>query len=198
MSRKVIWLLCFCYLAAAIAFAGFEAWLDPLSGYIPAALAGHIVGGGIGIFAMAAVVPMIIWAFLRFRAVNAGGVFVLWAVLGIGMAYLSHVGNATDRDQKVAAMMPNGVFSGKDRVDFLRSSKLSCAQNQRSNPMTKKIGLSDAKIDAYCDCYASGMVEAISVDELKSMVSTGKQPASLVDKSTMMGNFCSQEVLAPK
>jgi hypothetical protein len=69
--------LCFGYVAAAIAFAGFEAWLDPLSGYIPAAVVGHVVGGGISIFALAGVLPMIIWAFMRFRGANAGGIFVL-------------------------------------------------------------------------------------------------------------------------
>jgi hypothetical protein len=176
MSRKAIWLLCFGYLAAAVAFAGFEAWLDPLSGYIPAALVGHIVGGGIGIFAMAGVLPLIIWAFLRFRAVNA----------------------AAEREQKLAAMTPNGVFAGKDRVDFLRSAKLSCAQKQRENPLTAKIGLSERKILAYCDCLAEGLAEAITVDELRTAVTTGKQAASFLDKTTMMGNFCSQQVLYPK
>jgi hypothetical protein len=198
MSRKAIWLLCFCYLAAAIAFAGFEAWLDPLSGYIPAALVGHIVGGGIGILAMAGVLPMIAWACMRFRADRAAVPFVLWAVIGCAMSFFSYYGEKVEGDQRAANAMPAGTFAGKDRADFIRSSKLSCAQNQRSNPLTKKVGLSDTKIDAYCDCYAQGMVEAISVDELKSMVATGKQPASLVDKVTMMGNFCSQEVLAPK
>jgi uncharacterized membrane protein YhaH (DUF805 family) len=198
MSRKAIWLLCFCYLAAAIAFAGFEAWLDPLSGYIPAALVGHVVGGGIGIFAMAAILPMIIWACMRFRGANAGGIFVLWAVVAVVMAYLSHVGNATDREQKIAAMTPNGVFAGKDRVDFLRSAKLSCAQKQRENPLTAKIGLSEQKIVAYCDCIAEGLAEAITVDELRTAVTTGKQAASFLDKTTMMGNFCSQQVLYPK
>jgi hypothetical protein len=39
---------------------------------------------------------MIIWAFIRFRGANAGGIFVLWAIAGIGMAYLSHVGRQCD------------------------------------------------------------------------------------------------------
>jgi hypothetical protein len=108
------------------------------------------------------------------------------------------VGNATDRTQKIAAMTPNGAFSGKDRVDFLRSAKLSCGQKQRENPLTAKIGLSEQKIVAYCDCLAEGLAEAITVDELRTAVTTGKQAASFLDKTTMMGNFCSQQVLYPK
>jgi hypothetical protein len=114
------------------------------------------------------------------------------------IAYFAHVGNAYERQNKIAKMTANGTFSGKDRDDFIRSSKLSCAQNQRANPLTAKIGLTEAKIVAYCDCYAAGMVEAITVDELRTIVATGKQPASIVDKATTLGNFCSQQVLFPK
>jgi hypothetical protein len=51
---------------------------------------------------------------------------------------------------------------------------------------------------AYCDCLAEGLAEAITVDELRTAVTTGKQAASFLDKTTMMGNFCSQQVLYPK
>ncbi len=94
--------------------------------------------------------------------------------------------------------MPNGVFSGKDRDDFIRSSKLSCAQSQKANPLTPKIGLTDAKIAAYCDCYAKSIAASITVDELRTVVSTGKQPSSIVDKATALGSSCGKQVMLTK
>lgn len=197
MSRSTIWLLCFYYLVAGLLFGAFEAWQDPLW-TVSGASIGATVGTGISIFLIAGIVPMIGWAIVRFRAERATVPFVLWAVLGCAMAYAMHVGDAFDRLQKIAAMTPNGVFAGKDRIDFLRSAKLSCAQKQRENPLTAKIGLSEQKIVAYCDCLAEGLAEAVTVDELRTIATAGKQPASFVDKITTMGNFCGQQVLYPK
>jgi hypothetical protein len=198
MSRSWIGLLCFFYLVAAILFAGFEAWLDPLSSSNPAFLVGHVVGGGVGLYVLAGILPTIIWAFMRFRGANAGGIFVLWAILAVVMAFFSDYGARYERNEKIANAMPNGVFSGKDRDDFIRSSKLSCAQSQKANPLTPKIGLTDAKIAAYCDCYANGMAASITVDELRTMVTTGKQPSSIVDKATALGSTCGKQVMLTK
>jgi hypothetical protein len=38
------------------------------------------------------------------------------------------------------------------------------------------------------------MASAISMDEIKTLVSTGKASASLIEKNTTLGNFCSQQV----
>jgi len=58
--------------------------MDPLGSRMPAVLIGLSAGGGISIFAISAVIPMIVWACLRFRADRAAVPFVLWAVIGVG------------------------------------------------------------------------------------------------------------------
>jgi hypothetical protein len=191
MSRGKIGLLFFCYLIAAFGFAAVEAWQD--SFWTPNATSiGRVAGEGLAVYVLAAVLPMIGWAFVKFRAESAGGPFLFWLLLGVGLAYLSQVGTSYDRAQKIANMAPNGVFTGKDRNDFIRSVNLSCAQNQRMNPLTSKLGLSEVKIVAYCDCYAAGMAAAITPEELRTIATTGRQPVSIVEKSTTLGNLCSQ------
>jgi hypothetical protein len=135
---------------------------------------------------------------MRFRGANAGGIFVLWAILAVVMAFFSDYGARYELNEKITNAMPNGVFSGKDRDDFIRSSKLSCAQSQKANPLTPRIGLADAKITAYCDCYANGMAASITVDELRTMVTTGKYPSSTVDKATALGSSCGKQVMLTK
>lgn len=60
----------------------------------------------------------------------------------------------------------------------LRLSTLS------ANPLTAKMRLSEQKIVAYCERFAEGMAEVMS----GVMMTTGKQPASFVEKMTIMGN----------
>src|ERR1035437_1418301 len=133
------------YLAGAAGFELFEMQQDTLSAPVPlGGSIGHLVGAAFSLFGIAGILPMIIWAFMRFRGANAGGIFVLWAILAVVMAFLIDYGARYERNEKIAIAMPNGVFSGKDRDDFIRSSKLSCAQSQKANPLTPKIALTDA------------------------------------------------------
>lgn len=199
MSRRTIWLLCFLYFGAAVGFELFEILQDPLSAPAPwAGDIGHLLGSAFSVWAISAILPIIGWAIGGFRAASAKGPFMFWLFLGVVVAAVSDYGERFERNEKIANAMPNGVFSGKDRDDFIRSSKLSCAQSQKANPLTPKIGLTDAKIAAYCDCYANGMAASITVDELRTMVSTGKHPSSIVDKATALGSSCGKLVMLTK
>jgi hypothetical protein len=194
MPRAWIWLLSFLYLVMAVAFSAYEAIQNPhwkLDGHT----IGRMIGGGLFIYGASAVVPVIAWGFARFRQGVAPPVFVTWLVIGVVLAYLSDTGNRLDRTAKIAKLTSSPVFSGKDRDDFERSVKLGCEQSQRANTLTAAIGISEAKITVYCECIAAGLAEAISLEELRYAVSNGKPPASLLDKRTVMSQFCSAEVL---
>jgi hypothetical protein len=195
MTRKTIWLLCFLYFAAAAGFALFEMQQDTLAPSVPlAGNIGHLVGLAFSFWAMAAILPMIGWAIGGFKADNAQGPFVLWLIFGVGLAGLYDYGERSERNEKITTAMPNGVFAGKDRADFIRSAMLSCTQSQKVNPLTPKVGLTDTKIAAYCGCYANGMAAEITVDELRVMLS-GVQPQSLVDKATALGVSCGKQLI---
>lgn len=196
MSR-VIWLLIALYLGAALSFGFYEAVQDPFwapSGYA----VGTMVGDGLSVFALAGALPLIGWACVKFRPSRAVVPMLAWLMIGAGFAYLIHVGNRVDHHLKIEKFVSNGGLVGREKQDFLRSAKFGCEQKQRSNPLTARIGLSDAKIVAYCDCYAAGASESLTMEELRYFVSNGKAPASFNDKAMMLGQFCGTEVLNKK
>jgi hypothetical protein len=197
MSRRAIWLLIAIYLISALSFGFYEAVQDP-AWALNADKIGRIAGGGFTIFTLTGVLPLIGWAFVKFRSSRAAVPMLAWLMIGVGMAYLSDVGNRLDRSLKIDKFVSDGGLVGKDKEDFLQSTKFSCEQQQRSNPLTGKMGLSDAKIVAYCDCYAAGASAAVTIEELRYAVSNGNPPASFKDKATMLGQFCGKEVLQKK
>jgi hypothetical protein len=91
-----------------------------------------------------------------------------------------------------AASRPNRIFGTH------RSTKLACEQQQRRNPTTKQVGISEANIVAYCDCYAAGASEAITKEEMRIMITTQKPLPSVADKATTMGQFCTEEIFGKK
>jgi hypothetical protein len=197
MRLKAIWLLLLIYFTAALSFALYEAMLDPF--WVPSSrTVGNLVGAGFATFALAGILPMIGWAFVKFRASSAVVPMVAWLVIGVCLAYLSHVGSRLDRNSKVEKFLNDGGLIGKERQDFMRSAKLGCEQKQRSDPLTAKIGISDAKIVAYCDCYAAGASEALTREELRHIVSNGKPPDTFTEKATTLAQFCATEPLKKK
>jgi hypothetical protein len=196
MSRSKIWLVVFLYFVAAMVFSTYEFIEDhPLSTFDGASV-GRVIGGGLVFFVGGAVLPMLGWAFARFRASHAVAPLVFWLLIGLGMAFLSDYGNRYERNSNLQKFTSNEALTGKDRDDMVRSTKQTCVQNQTANPLTPKLGIPANKIAAYCDCFAEGMASAISMDEIKVLISTGKVSPSLMDKNTTLGNFCSQQVFA--
>jgi hypothetical protein len=194
MSRRWIWLWSLLYLVAAIAFAAYEVVQNPFWKFNLRTI-GETVGGGLAVYGASAVLPLIAWGFARFRQQVARPVFVAWLLIGMTFAYFADAGKRMDRTASIARQPSTSVFSGKDRGDFEQSVKLGCEQAQRADPLTAKIGISEAKITVYCECLSAGLAEAISLDELRYAVSNGKPPASVLDKRATMGQFCLHEAL---
>jgi hypothetical protein len=196
MSRKSIWLLVCLYFVAATIFSAFEFIEGHPFWTFDGAFVGTVIGGGLFFFAGGGILPMLGWAITRFRASQAAAPLVFWLLIGCGLAYVSDYGSRFDRNAKLQKFTANEALTGKDRDDMVRSTKQTCVQNQTANPLTPKLGIPANKITAYCDCFAEGMASAISMDEIKVLISTGKMSPSLIDKNTTLGNFCSQQVFA--
>lgn len=101
MSKTSISITLVVYLVAASVVAGFETQMVH-PGYGGGDLVGNAVGGGLTIFVVGGVLPLIVWAFMRFRADRAAIPLVLWAILSCAMAGFSYLGNKVDRDHKLS------------------------------------------------------------------------------------------------
>jgi hypothetical protein len=196
VPRRTIWFLAFLYFIATMAFAAYEEMLDPFFKANARGI-GRIIGEGLLIYAGGAIIPIIGWAVARFRSARAAAPVFFWLVFSCVLGYFSHVGSAFDRDLKIEKFVGEGLV-GKDKEDFMRSTKLACEQQQRRNPTTKQVGISEANIVAYCDCYAAGASEAITKEEMRIMITTQKPPPSVADKATTMGQFCTEEIFGKK
>jgi hypothetical protein len=182
------------YLAAAFAFGAYEVVQNPFW-KLNTRTVGEVVGAGLFVYAASAIVPMIAWGFARFGKHAARPVFLVWLLIGAAFAYFSDAGKRVDRTANLAKVDGNSGVPRGDREEFQQSVKAGCQQTQRADPLTAKIGISEAKITVYCECISTGLAEAISLEELRYAASNGKPPASLLQKRTVMGQFCSQEAL---
>jgi hypothetical protein len=194
MSRNWIWLLSLLYLAAAITFAAYEVVQNPFWQFNVRTI-GAAVGGGLAVYGGSAALPLIAWSFARFRRQAARPVFAAWLLIGLTFAYFADVGKRMDRTASIAKITNNSVFTDKERGEFEQSVKLGCEQTQRADPLTPKIGISEAKITVYCECMSAGLAAAINLEEMRYAVSNGKPPTSLLDKRATMVQFCVQEAL---
>jgi hypothetical protein len=193
MSRSKIRLVIGAYFIAAVIFGVFEFFEDHPFSKINIINIEAAIGYGLVPFVGGGLLPLIGWAFVRFRESHAVAPLVLWLLLGAGVAFLSDYGSRYDRNSKIESFgSGNEGFTGKDRDDIYRGARDECYQIQRANPLTK-LAIPADKITAYCDCYAEGMASAMTIDEVKVMISSkGKPPASVVDKATRFGNSCDQ------
>jgi hypothetical protein len=191
LSRQRIGLLFVLYFLAAVVFTAFEASLEPFTKFDSGKI-GEVIGGGIAIYVMAGILPMLFWAFQRFKPERAGGPFVAWLIVAVPLAYFTDFQDRYDRNLKITEFTNKSVFEGKDRTDFVKMFRLSCIQNQTSNPLTPKLGVTAQFIAGYCDCMAGGMAEATTMEELKYAVRTGQLPSSMNDKALMIAPNCSK------
>lgn len=137
---------------------------------------------------------MVGWAFAKFEGRRAATAMVAWLAIGVGFAYLTHKGHSIDRASKIETQLSEGI-SSKDRDDFRRLSSLSCQQHQRASRLNIQLGITDHQIIDYCDCVFSAASEAITVDEIRYLLTSGKPPARLADKVTMLAPLCLPDIL---
>jgi hypothetical protein len=140
--------------------------------------ASAVGGAAIGLFAISGILPLIGWAFGRFRAQNAFVPLLAWGLLGLAIGCLGIVGQQSGRAQ------------GRDA--FLRGIKDSCGK-RKNEP--RPVGVADQQIDAYCDCIAESITNKVVTDEIKFLVQTGKLPDSLKEKTAQSYATCGQSVL---
>jgi hypothetical protein len=194
MTRKSIVVVSALYLIAALGFAAFVQLTKPfaLSGnYALAGIIGGIIGGGVGTYVVAGLLPMIAWAIMRFRAAKAAGPFIAWALLGAVLMVLSAKGTFYDRNEELNRSASNiASLSGADYYTFVRTTQQSCGVAQRKNQINRAAGITDEQIAAYCQCYATAMAKEVTADEIGYMARNGKPSESLREKADRLSPTC--------
>ena len=189
MTRKTISLVLLFYFLIAVAFATVMHALQPFPAWDTAAISG-LVGEAISIFVMAGVIPLIIWAFGRFRAANAAPAMIAWGILGVILAALNGIGTLYDRNLAVDEAAKSFVLAGKDRDDFLRQSKRGCVDTQNRSALNRQIGFTAQQIDTFCACSADALSRAITVEEFRYLALNGRLSASLQSKADQISQSC--------
>lgn len=87
---------------------------------------------------------------------------MLGVVVGIFCFNLAYITVGWIRNNDVGL---NGNF----RKDFVEAAVPSCFERQRSDPLNR--GASDEVIIEFCNCYAAGLADKFSINELKSLAS---------------------------
>jgi hypothetical protein len=170
MSRKAVAFTLIAYFVAALAFAAFEEVRSPTLA-VPAYTLGAFVGRAIGIFVPSGIIPVVIWAFLKFRAERAAGPLVLWAVLGFAFAYFENYGERANEAREIENIA-NLTMSEKQRADYLQSGARACAKTQGAILVSRQL-LTEQQLGPYCQCFVDTVLVAMTREERRLLAETG-------------------------
>jgi hypothetical protein len=196
MTRKSIVIASVVYLVAALAFGAFIQLTKPFpytGSYAQAALIGEIVGGGVGAYVTAGLLPMIAWAIMRFRAAKAAGPFIAWGILGVVYMALSATGISYERKEQITQTAANiASLSGGDYERFVRSMRQSCTDVQRKSQINRASGITDQQIATYCQCYATAMAKEVTADEIAYFAGNGQPSETFRQKADRVAPTCTR------
>ena len=169
------------FFVVALAVPAMRIWLLPSSAS-NAYLLGTNVGGAIAGFVIPAVIPVIVWAFWRFRTEDAWTVIIIWGFLGLAMNAII-IGDAL-----IGADVQRSKSLGKQRDELAAGMVQLCIAHQRNSGFAEQI------IKDYCDCTSYELAKAVSNDELETFSSNKPAPRSLKEKADQVAKTCGAEI----
>ena len=101
---------------------------------------------------MSGLIPMIFWAFRRFRAERAALPFIGWAFLGVVLMGLATLGAFYQRDEQINRGVATGIanLSGANYDAFQWGFTKGCVNKQRSSQLYQKAGITERQIAISC------------------------------------------------
>jgi len=171
------------FFIVALAVPAMRIWLMPTAG-LNAHFLGTNFGGGIAGFVIPGVIPMIVWAFWRFRAQDAWTVIVMWGFFGLAMNAII-IGDAL---MGADVQRSDNKSLGKQRDELAGGMIRVCIDHQQNSGFTEQI------IKAYCDCTSYELAKAVSTDELKTFTSNQPAPRSLKEKADEVAKTCGAQI----
>jgi len=175
------------FFIVALAVPAIRIWLLPNPGS-SAHFLGTNIGGAIAGIVIPGVIPLIVWAFWRFRAEDAWAVIFLWGFFGLAMNAAIVGGALMGADAQRSKMEQPFQSLGEQRDEFVRGMVRVCIDHQRNSGFTEQI------IKTYCYCSSYELAKAVSTDELKIYISTMTAPPSLKEKADRAAKTCGAKI----
>jgi len=184
VSRKSVIILATVYFLAALTFGVVAEVTQPFSSldWKDPAFLGSVFGLVAYLYVGSAIIPLIVWAFGRFRAQRAVIPFVIWAVLGIALMTLIQIGRYDSQQVELARLATIGL-KGSDREDFVRGAKSSCIAKLEQNWPNRAGNDGRQQFEKFCGCYSEAMANSMTPTDLGSAMATGTVPAGVQGKS---------------
>ena len=188
MTRFAIALSCVLLFAVAFLFQEIDSVLQARP--VSAASVGTDVVAAAVVFALTAIIPFLIWAFVRFEVRRSVVPLLIWGGLVIAASGAGIV--ASNARPILTGVLEQPSVKKGFREGFIPSAKKSCVASAQSNG---SITVSDAKIDRYCDCTSAGMADDLTADEFVDLVKgAGSPPQSVQDKLISIVQRCQVQV----
>jgi hypothetical protein len=180
LPRKTVLLVVSSYFLAALALAVFLEMRKPFASWaklFEAYPLASIFGAAVGLFLVSGLIPIVVWAFRRFRTEKARGPLYAWFVLLFIFGFIVAYGQSFDLERKIE-QIGRTALTGKHRQDFIVAARHGCTKTQRQDPLNRQVGVTDAQISAYCDCYANALANHLTPDEIVYYAKFGKPSAT--------------------
>jgi hypothetical protein len=137
---------------------------------------------------MGGILPMIFWAFGRFRAQKAIGPLTAWPFLLFLFALAAIYVDSYEGAVSFANVPANFAgFLSSDYDTFVRVVRNSCTDNQKKRPAE---GVSATQVATFCDCYANALAKELTAYELKVALRRGDMTPQAKDKVTRVAPPC--------
>lgn len=195
MSRTAVASILALYFVAALAFAAFVEMQSRVLA-VPAVVIGSIGGKAIAVFAVAGIIPLVVWAFFRFKAARAKGPLVLWASLGVILAFLGYRSQQADQRRDIEDFT-NLTMTEPQRAEALRSGTQACAKTQGARLVSRQM-LTQQQLAPYCQCFVNQMFAAMTREERRHLAETGKPPDGIQPKVDQAAAACLTTVQSTK
>jgi hypothetical protein len=191
MSRKTIGILFAAYFLAALIFGLLIEWgfdrHHPFSVF-----AADVINLALWPYIMSGLIPMIFWAFRRFRAERAALPFIAWAFLGVMLMGVATLGAFyMPGDEQINRAATNiASLSGVGYDAFQRGFTKRCVDKQRSSQLNQKTEITERQIAIYCQCVAETVAKGITAEDLGFLVRNWYPSDSVREKADNAAPAC--------
>lgn len=203
MSRRAIVAVLAVYVIIALGFGCAVEWAKPLTpDDTNVGFAANALVIAAKAFLISGALPVLVWAWRRFRAEQAAGPLFVWGALGIACMVL--LGLGTFWNQKIAMSHAEANItnlSGSVHDTFVRSVNQGCVENQRRRQAEGQAQGEDQanvtieQIRTYCHCFADAIAGQVTAEEIMELTRDGKPPASFEAKAAKIAPACSRVAL---